>query len=63
MRSSTAIVKEIKSKKFPNMESEEFKTLSLELHKTLTWERNTKQVNVVVEEEPKAVESKATKTK
>ena len=63
MRSSKVIVKEIKSKKFPNMESEEFKALSLELHKTLTWERNTKQVNVVVEEEPKAVESKATKTK
>jgi hypothetical protein len=63
MRSSTAIVKEIKSKKFPNMESEEFKTLSLELHKTLTWERNTKQVNIVVEDEPKAVESKPTKTK
>ena len=44
MRKSETIVKDIKGKNFANLESDEYKELSLELHLALTYERNTKLI-------------------
>lgn len=59
MRTSKAIVKAIKDAKFANLESQEYKDLSLELYQAQTWERNTKQIPT----EPEAPKAKATKDK
>lgn len=58
MRASKDIVKAIKDKHFPNLESQEYKDLTLELHQALTWERNTKVVEPVV---PKVLEKPKSK--
>lgn len=50
MRKSQEIVKEIKAGNFNDLGDPAFQKLSLELHQTLTYERNTKLVTPKVEE-------------